>query len=99
MLEFLRDRGSYGEYGPTATLERLRALLLEPGAAHDRYRPLVSVALTEPPRVRAMLGALMHWAGLPESLWTPLRKSLNRLSRFEFGLFVALPNAKEWLAK
>ena len=99
LLEFLRDRGSYGEYSPTATLERLRAVLLELGMAHDRYRPLVSVALTEPPRVRAMLGALMHWAGLPENLWTPLRKSLNRLSRFDFGLFVALPNAKEWLAK
>ncbi len=99
LLEFLRDRGTHGEYGPSATFDRLRVVLLAESGSHDRCKSLVSVALTEPPRVRAMLGALMQWAGLPERLWTPLRDSLNRLSRFDFGLFTTLPNAKEWLAK
>ncbi len=99
LLEFLRDRGAHGEYGPTATFDRLNVVLLDVMASRDRSKALVSVALTEPPRVRAMLGALMQWSRLPERLWMPLRDSLNRLSRFEFGLFAELPNAKEWLAK
>lgn len=99
LLEFLRDRGKYSEYGQSVTYDRLRSFLLEEGAALEGFKPLVNGALTEPPRVRAMLGALMQWAGLPEKVWRPLEKSLNRLTRFDFGLFSALPNAKEWLSK
>jgi Family of unknown function (DUF6088) len=99
LLEFLRDRGIHSEYGPDATFERLKSILLAWGKAQTGCELLVSAALTEPPRVRAILGALMEWVGLSESLWMPLRDSLNRLSRFDFGLFAALPNAKDWLAK
>lgn len=64
-----------------------------------RLRELVESAMSEPPRVRAMLGALLEDLNMPKRLWNPLRESLNPLSRFDFGPFRALPNAKEWQAK
>jgi hypothetical protein len=78
-----------------------------PNTQGDSTRPKVSrrlwkmasAALAEPPRVRAMLGALLEWSSFPEALFAPLRGSLNPLSRFDFGLFAALPNAKRWQAK
>lgn len=103
LLEFLRERGRYGEVGAAETYRRLAAILLEDGrtapARSRRLRRLRDAALLEPPRVRAILGALMQHAGLPESLWRPLRESLNPLSRFNFGLFSELPNARGWQAR
>lgn len=64
-----------------------------------RFRKLVESAMAEPPRVRAMLGALLEDLNIPKRLWNPLRESLNPLSRFDFGPFRMLPNAKEWQAK
>ena len=106
LLEFLRDRGVTGELDPDATLERLRQLLRNENGEESAgttmptaLRSLVSAALDEPPRVRAMLGALLQWAGASHSLYSPLRSSLNPLTRFHFGLFRALPNAREWQAR
>jgi hypothetical protein len=102
LLEFLRDRGRYGELGAAETYDRLFTILTEehqPPGSTGRLRCLRDAALLEPPRVRAILGALMQGAGLPETLWEPLRGSLNTLSRFDFGLFRELPNAREWQAK
>jgi len=64
-----------------------------------RLKRLIDAALDEPPRVRAILGALLQWSGMPEKVWQPLRASLNGLSKFDFGLFKELPNSKEWQAK
>lgn len=64
-----------------------------------RLKRLVTAALSEPPRVRAILGALLQWSGMPASTWEPLRLSLNGLSKFDFGIFKELPNSKEWQAK
>jgi hypothetical protein len=103
LLEFLRDRGRHGEEGAAETYERVFAILLgethKTSARSTRLRRLRDAALMEPPRVRAMLGALMQSAELPEPLWRPLRESLNPLSRFEFGLFSQLPNARKWQAR
>lgn len=100
LLEVLRDRGRHSESGPTATCDRIRTLLTPgPSKRPARLRRLRDAALEEPPRVRAMLGALMESVGLPESLWRPLRESLNPQSRFDFGLFSELPNAAGWQAR
>lgn len=106
LLEFLRDRGSRSELEPHATINRIRQVLMhEHGAELARSKPpsrlkaLVAVAMTEPPRVRAMLGALLQWCEAPDNLYRHLGDSLNSLSRFEFGLFRALPTAKEWQAR
>ena len=106
LLEILRERGSRSELEPDAVLNRLRQKFLE---EHDaelaqtrtsrKLTNLISVALKEPPRVRAMLGALLEWSEVPNTLYRPLRESLNPLTKFAFGLFRALPNAREWQAK
>jgi hypothetical protein len=49
--------------------------------------------------VRALLGALGEHIGKHPKAVTQLRGSLNPLSRFDFGVFVAMPNAKAWQAK
>ena len=54
---------------------------------------------SEPPRVRAMLGAIGQQLGHPRERLAPLRRSLNPLSRFDFGILAALTYAKEWQAK
>jgi uncharacterized protein DUF6088 len=104
LLEVLRDRGRYSELTAAETRARVVALLRENSKGENRLplrrlRRLRDAALDEPPRVRAILGALMQTAGLPEMLWRPLGESLNRLSRFDFGIFRDLPNAREWQAK
>jgi hypothetical protein len=57
------------------------------------------VAFTEPPRVRAIIGALLELSNVAQSTVEPLKKSLNPLSKFDFGLFTELPNAHQWQAK
>ena len=95
ILEILRDRGCWAELSPEETVARMQKLLREEG----RYERLARAAAKEPPRVRAMLGALGETIGAPGASVAELRKTLNPLSRFEFGLFRVLPNAKEWQAK
>lgn len=63
------------------------------------YRRLAAVAGTEPPRVRAILGALGEQLGRPTRELDRLRASLNPSSRFDFGMFTDLPNARAWQAK
>lgn len=95
ILELLRDRGRWAELSPQETVARMLELLREEG----RYEQLARAAEKEPPRVRAMLGALGETIGAPATVVERLRKSLNPLSRFEFGVFRLLPNAKAWQAK
>jgi len=54
MLDFLRRGGKMSELDPDETVRRTLALLSERG----QFERLVAVAATEPPRVRAILGAL-----------------------------------------
>lgn len=79
LLELLHDRARASDLEPTATIDRLVRLLRE------RFGPLARAALSEPPRVRAMLG---EQAGHDVD---ELRASLNPLSRFDFGPLAALP--------
>lgn len=95
LLEVLRDRARASELSPDETVRRLVAALRERG----RFRRLVAVAETEPPRVRAMLGALGEHLDAPTSLLRTLRRSLNPLSRYDFGVLAALPTASRWQAK
>jgi hypothetical protein len=103
LLEFLRDRGKYSELDPGATIARLKEVFVgatdHKGLSIRRLQRLRSTALQEPPRVRAMLGAILEFSGISNSIWGPLMSSLNPSSRFEFGLFRDLPNASKWLAR
>ncbi|MBY0494517.1 MAG: hypothetical protein K2Y23_09890 [Cyanobacteria bacterium] len=95
LLDFLRRGGRTSELGPDETIRRLEALLRKPG----RFERLLKVADTEPPRVRAMLGALGDALGKNPRALKRLRDSLNPLSRFDFGALSALPGASRWQAK
>ncbi|MBZ5520917.1 MAG: DUF6088 family protein [Acidobacteriia bacterium] len=95
LLDFLRHGGKFSELNQKDTIRKLLALLSEPG----RLRRLLKVADSEPPRIRAMLGALGEQMGLPCRILQRLRGSLNPLSRFDFGVLAALPNAGDWQAK
>jgi hypothetical protein len=95
VLEFLRRGGRDSELSPKDTITRLHDWLRQDA----RLLRLLGVSSSEPPRVRALLGALGEQLGTSPALLAPLRASLNPLSRFDFGLFASLPNAASWQAK
>jgi len=95
LLDFIRNRAESSELPPGETVEKLLEHFGEPG----RLDRLLKVAPSEPPRVRAMLGAIAEQLGQPEKRLSALRQSLNPLSRFEFGHLVLLKHAREWQAK
>jgi hypothetical protein len=95
LLDFLRNRGRSSELSAEKTAEKLLDYFGEAG----RLKRVLKVAPSEPPRVRAMLGAIGQQLGEPESRLAELRKSLNPLTRFDFGILAALAYAKNWQAK
>jgi hypothetical protein len=95
LLDFLRSRGELSELSPRETVVKLLEHFREPG----RFERLLKVAASEPPRVRALLGAIGQQLGKPESRLSFLRESLNPLSRFDFGTLAVLEHALQWQAK
>ena len=95
LLDFLRNRGASSELSPEATVSKLLSYFRERG----RFESLSKVAASEPPRVRAMLGAIGQQLGRPEKQLAELRNGLNPLTRFEFGILAALECAGQWQAK
>ncbi len=95
LLDFLRNRGESSELSSEETVDKLLDHIREP----RRFDRLLKVASSEPPRVRAILGAIGQQLGQPESRLSVLRKSLNPLSRFDFGNLAVLEHARDWQAK
>jgi hypothetical protein len=95
LLDFLRRGGQLTELSPEETTRKVLVLLAESG----RFERLLKVARTEPPRVRAILGAIGEELGLAERGLRQLRATLNPISRFAFGALHVLPNARIWQAK
>lgn len=95
LLDFLRGRGRASELPPRQTIDRTLRLLSENG----RFDRLLRIASFEPPRVRAMLGALGEDVGKDRRALARLRASLNPFSRFDFGAFAGLRHARKWQAK
>lgn len=59
---------------------------------------LIKCSLAYPPRVRSFLGALLEGIKISTDL-TALRKSLNPLSEYEYGIENILSTAKNWNIK
>jgi hypothetical protein len=94
LLEVLRDLDHLTDLSPAATSQRLLRVL------HDEERSLIlRAALHEPPRVRAMVGALAEVAGAREDELRRLRRTLNPTTRFDFGPLATLPNVRSWGAR
>lgn len=92
LLEFLRCGGATSELSPEATIQRTLTLLTEKG----RFERLLKIADTEPPRVRAILGALGEQLGKKPTALQQLHNSLNPFSRYDFGLLAGLRHARKW---
>ena len=95
LLDFLRCGGRTSELSPEETVSRTLVLLRHRG----RFERLLNVADSEPPRVRAILGAIGEELGKRPAVLNRLRASLNPLSRFDFGVLSALPGSRRWQAK
>lgn len=95
MLDFLRRGGQTSELSPAETVRRTVALLSKDGC----FERLIKVADTEPPRVRAILGAIGDQLGKNRRALKRLLGSLNPFSKFDFGLLSGLPHAGNWQAK
>jgi hypothetical protein len=95
LLDFLRRGGKTSELSPQDTVSRLLDLSRERG----RFERMLKVADTEPPRVRAMLGAIGETLRKAPRVLERLRASLHPLSRFDFGALSALPAAGHWQAR
>ena len=96
LLDFLRQRGKSSELSPEETIRRTLTLLSEKG----RFERLLKVADSEPPRVRAMLGAMGEQLGKNPPALQRLRESLNPFSRFDFRLLArAARTLANWQAK
>lgn len=95
LIEMLRTRGRFSDVGPATTIRRFLRIL----GRGDTFDRVSRTALDEPPRVRAMLGALGEEMEASPRTLKRLRDSLNPLSAFDFGLFRDLPAAKTWQAR
>jgi hypothetical protein len=95
MLDFLRRAGSTSELSDEETLRKILELFSEEG----RFERLLKVADTEPPRVRALLGAIGEELAKKPTALRRLRNSLNPFSRFGFGSLRGLRHAKDWQAR
>lgn len=95
LLDFLRSRGKLSELSPEKTKIRLIGYFKEP----NRFDRIAAIAHAEPPRVRAMIGAIGQEIGVSRRKLEPIRKSLSPFSRFDFGILKNLKYAKEWQAK
>jgi len=95
LLDFLRRGGTPTELSPEQTVRRTLLLFREA----RRFERLIKIAGTEPPRVRALIGAIGEELGKKPSALKKLRASLNPLSRFDFGMFATLPTAARWQAR
>ena len=95
LLDFLRRAGKTSELSAERTIQKTLALL----ATDRHFERLLKVADSEPPRVRALLGALAEELKRDPAAQTRLRASLNPLSRFDFGQFASLTHARKWQAK
>jgi hypothetical protein len=95
LLDFLRKSGKVSELSPEQTLKKTLAFLSTEGHLEN----LLNVADSEPPRVRALLGALAEELGRGETVLRRIRASLNPSSRFDFGNFTSLTHARKWQAK
>ena len=94
LLDFLRSRGKLSELSPYETKKQL----LDYFSEEERFERLAEIADSEPPRVRAMLGAIGQELKKPSQVLKKLKNSLNPLSRFDFGVLSNLRYSKEWQA-
>ncbi len=95
-LELLRDIEHLSDLSAKGTCAR--AVDLVRGDVVSLKR-MLRAAWDEPPRVRAMLGALGDAAGIEPDVLSCYRELVNPASRYDFGPLSNLQTARSWGAK
>jgi hypothetical protein len=96
-LDALRNLRRIPDTTVSNTLKRIKSLIRD-----RRLQPtrLIRFALAEPPRVRALVGALAESLGWRDSTVNELRESLNPLTTYRLGgIEKVLPDAAAWHIK
>lgn len=93
VLDALRDLRRIPDSTPAETARKIKDLF---AANRFSFNRLARRSLNEPPRVRALLGAIGTDLGADRRALTTLRKSLNPMTTFRLGVSEAFPSAKEW---
>ena len=91
ILEAIRNLKKLPAVGPTEALKGLREHILK-----SDVKSLCHASLNEPPRVRALLGAILEERSGYSHYIEPLKRSLNPLSTYKFGLASFLSHAHSW---
>ena len=93
ILDALRDISRIPDSTPAEVVGKIKKMLAENRVSFDR---LARHSVNEPPRIRALLGAIGSDIGANSHILTKLKKSLNPMTTFHLGLREALPLAREW---
>lgn len=96
LLDALKDFKQIPDLDKSSAIKILSKKLKELNPTETKL--LVKCSLAYPPRVRGFLGALLESIKTSASL-TELRKSLNPLSEYEYGIENSLSTAKNWNVK
>ena len=91
-LDALKDLERIPDATPVDTIHRIVELVR---SGRLSLKCLVRLARHEPPRVRALVGAIGSHLGAGKTV-ARLKKSLNPLTTFALDVGDALPNAAEW---
>jgi Family of unknown function (DUF6088) len=92
-LDALRDLPRIPGSSPAETASKIRNLF---AAKRLNFNKLARRSVHEPPRVKALLGAIGSELGADHKTLAALRKSLNPMTTFHLGVSEALPHAREW---
>lgn len=76
--------------------EALTKIMSDLRGSRSSLKKLLRFAQGEPPRVRAVMGAMAEHIGYRGMELGRLRKSLNPLTKFRVGISRVLPNALAW---
>lgn len=93
VLDSLRDLRSIPDTSPEEVLRKIAALFREERVSYER---VARAARTEPPRVRALVGFLGTMIRTDGAILDRLHASLNKGTKFKYGLVRIFPDARAW---
>jgi predicted HTH domain antitoxin len=93
VLDALRDLRWIPDTTPEHVITRIADLFRSKQVSFER---VARFARKEPPRVRALLGAIGRSIGADPHLLDELKRSLNPMTHFSLGLSDRLETAREW---
>jgi hypothetical protein len=95
LLDAFKDVKEIPDCSIEQAVERLRVMLFE--LSSEKQKECIDYALLYPPRVRALLGAMLEYGGYGANETNRLKESLNPFSVFKVGLTEdALPTKTLW---